>query len=129
MNAEYAIIIHTMPRVPFQVKGRGWVDAANLKPYDLVYTKDWKLVGVHSVNLIELDEPVEVFNFEVEDCHTYFVGELGVLVHNIDCGSRGQAEAMVDINRGRRDMEKFGRHIKKPTPTQMQMILLTSFTN
>ena len=81
-----------MPRVPFQVKGRGWVDAANLKPYDLVYTKDWKLVGVHSVNLIELDEPVEVFNFEVEDCHTYFVVELGVLVHNGPCTQQGSYE-------------------------------------
>ena len=74
-----------MLRVPFQVKGRGWVDAANLKPYDLVYTKDWKLVGVHSVNLIELNEPVEVFNFEVEDCHTYFVGDTFILTHNLNC--------------------------------------------
>ena len=32
--------------------------------------------------MIELDEPVEVFNFEVEDCHTYFVGNFYVLVHN-----------------------------------------------
>ena len=37
---------------------------------------------VQSVNLLALDEPIEVFNFEVEDCHTYFVGGLGVLVHN-----------------------------------------------
>ena len=41
---------------------------------------------VKSVNLLELDEPVEVYNFEVEDCHTYFVGELSVLVHNAGCG-------------------------------------------
>ena len=36
--------------------------------------------------MLELDEPVEVFNFEVEDCHTYFVGELYILVHNASCG-------------------------------------------
>ena len=69
----------------FQVKGKGWVNASNLKPYDRVYTKNWKLAAVHSVNLIELDEPIEVFNFEVEDCHTYFVGEQFVLVHNGSC--------------------------------------------
>ena len=84
-------IIRCTETHPFQVKGKGWVNAADLKPYDLVYTKDWKLVGVHSVNLIELDEPVEVFNFEVEDCHTYFVGELSVLVHNANCGNTGRS--------------------------------------
>ena len=68
---------------PFQVKDKGWVDAADLKPCDLIYTKDWKLVSVHSVNLIELDETIEVFNFEVDDCHTYFVGEQCILVHNL----------------------------------------------
>ncbi|WP_242825982.1 polymorphic toxin-type HINT domain-containing protein, partial [Clostridium tunisiense] len=28
------------------------------------------------------DKPVKVYNFEVEDWHTYFVSEIGVLVHN-----------------------------------------------
>lgn len=27
-----------------------------------------------------------VYNIEVEDWHTYFVGELGVWVHNANCG-------------------------------------------
>lgn len=67
---------------PFQVKDKGWVDACNLKPGDVVYTKNWGTATVQSVNLLEFDEPVEVFNFEVEDCHTYFVSELNVLVHN-----------------------------------------------
>ena len=75
-------IIQCTETHPFQVKGRGWVDACNLNPGDIVYTKDWNTATVKSVNLLELDEPVEVYNFEVEDCHTYFVGELGVLVHN-----------------------------------------------
>ena len=55
-------------------------------PNDIVYIKDWNTATIKSVNLLELDEPVEVFNFEVEDCHTYFVGELNVLVHNAGCG-------------------------------------------
>ena len=71
---------------PFQVKGKGWVIAADLAPNDAVYTKDWGTATVRSVSLLELDEPVEVFNFEVEDCHTYFVGELNVWVHNAGCG-------------------------------------------
>ena len=75
-------IIRCTKTHPFQVKGRGWVEAADLVTNDIVYIKDWNTATIKSVGLLELDEPVEVFNFEVEDAHTYFVGELGVLVHN-----------------------------------------------
>ncbi len=78
-------IIQCTETHPFQVKGRGWVDASDLAPNDIVYTKDWGAATVKSVNLLELDEPVEVFNFEVEDCHTYFVGYSCILVHNAGC--------------------------------------------
>lgn len=33
----------------------------------------------------QLDEPVAIYNFEVQDFHTYFVGESGILVHNRNC--------------------------------------------
>ena len=76
---------------PFQVKDKGWVDAAELAPGDVVYTKDWGTAVVRRVTPIELAEPVEVFNFEVEDCHTYFVGDNYVLVHNANCGNAGRS--------------------------------------
>ena len=75
-------IIQCTETHPFQVQGKGWVDACYLNPGNVVYTKDWNTATVKSVNLLELDEPVEVFNFEVEDCHTYFVGDKFILVHN-----------------------------------------------
>ena len=75
-------IIQCTETHPFQVKDKGWIDACNLNPKDIVYTKDWGTATVQSVDLLELDEPVEVFNFEVEDYHTYFISELNVLVHN-----------------------------------------------
>ena len=31
------------------------------------------------------EEPVKVYNFQVEDYHTYYVGENGVWVHNSNC--------------------------------------------
>ena len=31
------------------------------------------------------DTPQTTYNFEAEDCHTYYVGT-GVLVHNKNCG-------------------------------------------
>ena len=52
-----------------------------------------KLISVNGEDLliedyyIELtDEPVSVYNFQVEDFHTYFVGNCGVWVHNAECG-------------------------------------------
>ncbi len=57
-------------------------------PGDLIYTKDWNTATVNSVRVKILDTPVEVFNFEVEDCHTYFVGDTLVLVHNGDCNPK-----------------------------------------
>ena len=33
----------------------------------------------------QLNEPVAIYNFEVQDFHTYFVGESSVLVHNKNC--------------------------------------------
>ena len=41
-----------------------------------------ELVTVEWVQHEILESPVKVYNFEVEDFHTYFVGECGVLVHN-----------------------------------------------
>ena len=85
-------IIQCTETHPFQVKGRGWVNASDLAPNDIVYTQDWNTATVKSVNLLELDEPVEVFNFEVEDCHTYFVGDKFILVHN-SCRSNAVKKA------------------------------------
>ena len=58
------------------------MDAAELVPGDLVYRKNWQISPVQRVTIITLSEPVEVFNFEVEDCHTYFIGDGCWIVHN-----------------------------------------------
>ena len=58
-------IIRCTETHPFGVKGKGWVDACELAPGDVVYTKGWNTATVNSVSLLELDEPVEVFNLKV----------------------------------------------------------------
>ena len=35
-----------------------------------------------------LENPINVYNFQVEDYHTYYVAEFGILVHN-DCSANG----------------------------------------
>ena len=44
-------------------------------------------VEEHGVELTE--KPVEVYNFNVDDAHTYFVGESAIWVHNADCNPAG----------------------------------------
>ncbi|MFG2457849.1 Hint domain-containing protein [Streptomyces sp. NPDC048523] len=75
--------VRATPGHPFQVKGKGWVDAGDLEPGDRLEKRDGTTVAVDGVS--ELPGPAEVFNFEVEADHTYYATDLDVLVHNT-CG-------------------------------------------
>ena len=77
--------IVTTDNHPFYVQGRGFIEAGHLLVGD-------KLVSVNGEDLIIEDyylelteEPVSVYNFQVEDFHTYFVGDCAVWVHNAEC--------------------------------------------
>ncbi len=99
-------ILSVTPEHPFWVNGIGWVKAGNLQAgQELeICDPDWrepvdrpggregalaqKLSGgrwtakVVSVMPDEHEHERTVYNFEVEDFHTYFVGPFGVWVHN-----------------------------------------------
>ena len=77
--------IETTREHPFYVEGIGFVQAGSLKPGDILRLADGRNLEVREVETEHLSEPVYVYNFEVEDYHTYFVSGLGVLVHN-SCG-------------------------------------------
>lgn len=77
-------IITTTPKHPFWVEGYGFKEAALLETGDLVETTEGELLPVSGVWLEYLDEPVLVYNFEVEDWHTYYVSEIGIWVHNAE---------------------------------------------
>lgn len=52
-----------------------------------------------------LDEPASVYNFEVDDFHTYFAGENSVLVHNrCKPTSINQMQKQVERNQAPRDV-------------------------
>jgi RHS repeat-associated protein len=70
------------PEHPFRVQRGGWVGAGELRAGDEVVSEDGE--GAVVVNVLGRTEPTLVYNFEVEGAHTYFVGDVGVLVHN-DC--------------------------------------------
>lgn len=74
--------IETTNEHPFYVEGHGWTNASDLKAGDKVQLEDGTAGTVEKAKHVALDNPVTVYNFEVEDFHTYYVSEQKVLVHN-----------------------------------------------
>ncbi|MDR2917872.1 MAG: DUF4280 domain-containing protein [Tannerella sp.] len=72
-------IIETTAQHPF-FTAEGWKDASDLKEGDKILTKDKKEIEIKRTEFRY--NPKKVFNFEVENWHTYFVGLLAWLVHN-----------------------------------------------
>lgn len=65
---------------PFRVVGEGWKPAEKLKPGDEIFTSagGWMRVTGSTWQA----HTQTVYNFEVADFHTYFVGDGGAWVHN-----------------------------------------------
>ena len=66
---------------PFYVSNRGWTPAQKLNIGDELSTANGNFISVDSVESNKCD--ILVYNFEVETNHDYFVGEEGVLTHNV----------------------------------------------
>jgi len=70
---------------PFYTLERGFVKAGELRFSDTLIDDNGNKLHLEKKNKEHLTKPVTVYNFAVEDYHTYFVGENEVLVHN-NCG-------------------------------------------
>ena len=83
--------VTTTPTHPFYSPQKGWVEAIKLRAGDILVTSNGEYVVVEQVQHELLETPITVYNFEVEDYHTYYVSESAesndsfVLVHN-KCG-------------------------------------------
>lgn len=75
-------VTQTTEEHPFFVKDIGWIPAGELKTGDLVKLQSDTYVPIEECEVAVLDEPIKVYNFEVEDYHTYYVSSSKVLVHN-----------------------------------------------
>ena len=82
-------VISTTGEHPFWVPDRGWVEAKDLVVGSLLQTEDGRVVDVDRVE--KREGQFEVYNFKVEGIPTYFVSDLGVLVHNANCGPAAKA--------------------------------------
>jgi len=63
------------------VDKKEWIEIRDLNPRDRVLLSNGKEVAISGIKSYNVDA-TKVYNFEVADNHTYFVGEDGVLVHN-----------------------------------------------
>ena len=68
---------------PFYLPGHsGWIQAGELRAGDAVLAINNDLAYVEGIVVVTHEAPVTVYNFTVENDHTYFVGEGAILVHN-----------------------------------------------
>ncbi|MGY0374237.1 polymorphic toxin-type HINT domain-containing protein [Clostridium sp. JNZ J1-5] len=74
--------IKTTSDHPFWVVGEGWVGAEDLRVGDKVLLYSGNIAEISKISIEQLDHIIKVYNFEVEDWHTYFVSNNNILVHN-----------------------------------------------
>ena len=80
INGEY---IETTSNHPFySPKYNCWVEAGALVVGDYVFASDGSWQVVQDTKINDYSRPVTVYNFTVENNHTYYVGESETLVHN-----------------------------------------------
>ena len=90
---------------PYYVKDKGFVSAEALWIGAELIDKNGNVVLVKQLYRENLgDESVKVYNFQVEDYHTYFVGLNTILVHNSNCrliqNSDGSYDAELSYKEG-----------------------------
>lgn len=69
-----------------------WKDACKLQAGDILVLVNGEYAVVEKIQHEILESPVKVYNFQVEDDHTYYVSDAGVLVHNA-CGNKPENKA------------------------------------
>ena len=70
------------PEHPFYSPVKGWTSAVDLRAGDILVMLNGEYVVVEQVQHELLESSETTYNFEVEDYHTYYVGENPVLAHN-----------------------------------------------
>jgi hypothetical protein len=73
-------VIRSTGEHPFWVVNKGWTSAQHLQAGERLFQLSGGWLRVGSATWAQ--ERATVYNFEVENTHSYFVGELGALVHN-----------------------------------------------
>lgn len=78
---------------PFYVKEIGFVNAGELKIGEQLINSDGEICFVEKKTMELCETSETVYNLQVEDYHTYYVGESEILVHNADYAKQVRANA------------------------------------
>ena len=113
----------TTPEHPFWINN-SWKAAGEIQRGDEAYLLDKRKVQLlEPVHETLEDVPVKVYNFEVADWHTYFVGWWMVLVHNASVCLKLLAEAGVQYAKNILNGQLFDKAMQKAYDyTQIKMI-------
>ena len=70
------------PGHPFYSPEKGWISAGELRVGDVLVTLEGSSLIIDRIYREQLETLETTYNFEVDDFHTYYVSETGLLVHN-----------------------------------------------
>jgi hypothetical protein len=120
-----AASLQVTPQHPFWVRGRGWINAGDLKIGDRLTIRsgaEQSLTGVTGH-----DTSTTVYNFEVEGLHNYYITDAQLLVHN--CGDsirdelnampRGRQEHVSEVKTEQEMRETFDRWVARGRGTDV----------
>ena len=80
--------IMTTPEHPFyNPVSSDWISAGELNQGDVLLLSSGNSVVIEAIHRINFEESIPVYNFEVDNNHTYYVSNAEVLVHN-KCDAR-----------------------------------------
>ena len=99
------------PEHPFYSPVKGWINAIDLRAGDILVMLHGEYVVIEQVQHELLESPEITYNFEVEGYHTYFVGNIKVLVHNM-CKKNGLVEGKPEIPKGATKIRSDTRNVK-----------------
>jgi len=89
--------INSTPGHKLYANGK-WISAQDLRAGDILVNVNGEQVIVEQIQHEILENPIKIYNFEVADNNSYYVGrEAGVLVHNAKCSNKfDNTEIIVD---------------------------------
>ena len=96
------------PMHPFYSPVKGWTSAVDLRAGDILVMLNGEYVVVEQVQHELLESPETTYNFEVEDYHTYYVGEKSVLVHNMCKGTNDDFVPLANNKEATQVAQKMG---------------------
>ncbi|MFS1514767.1 polymorphic toxin-type HINT domain-containing protein [Chengkuizengella sp. SCS-71B] len=106
-------IIEVTAEHPFWLDGEGWTLVKDLQVGDYLVSTDGSIKVIDKIEIEQRN--ATVYNFEVEDYHSYFVSNLGIWVHNCSptWNGSGPAPGVIGVNANSKSVEALKNYYPK----------------